>query len=239
MPTIIDMHLHTTRGASDSNLDPEVLAQEAQRRGLTAVNITEHDRLWDRHSLDAFRERHPQLFINNGMEVSTDLGHMIVVGLPAYRAGIHQARELRRALDEVGGFMAVAHPFRHFFDPVYFRRQGKEPFTMTPEEAAERMAVFKLVDGIEVLNGANTPRENLFALKVAQYLGKTMTAGSDAHSHQGIGIYALVFEKAIRSERELLEELHAGRCVPHLGLLEGRLRPFTEHSFEGVSVPNT
>lgn len=239
MPTIIDMHVHTTKGASDSNLDPETLAEEAARRGLTAVNITEHDRLWDRHSLDLYRERHPRLFFNNGMEVSTDLGHMIVVGLPEYRAGIHQARELRRVLDEVGGFMSVAHPFRHFFDPVYFRRQGKEPFTMTPEEAAERMAVFKIVDGIEVLNGANTPRENLFALKVAQHLGKTMTAGSDAHSNQGIGIYCLVFERELRTERDLLDELHAGRCVPHLGLLEGQLRPFTEESFEGVAVPNT
>lgn len=233
------MHVHTTKGATDSALDPQDLAAEAIRRGLTAVNITEHDRLWDRFSLDNYRVQHSNLFINNGMEVSTDLGHMIVVGLPEYRTGIHQAKELRRVLDEVGGFMSVAHPFRHFFDPVYFQRQGKEPFTMSPEEAAERMAVFKLVDGIEVLNGANTARENLFALKVAKHLGKTMTAGSDAHSTQGIGIYALVFEKELTSERELLEELHAGRCVPHVGLLDGDPQPFTEDSFEGVSIPNT
>ena len=56
--------------------------------------------------------------------------------------------------------MVVAHPFRHWFDPVYFRKQGKEPFTMTPEQAAERMPVFQLVHAIEALNGANTPREN-------------------------------------------------------------------------------
>jgi len=51
-------------------------------------------------------------------------------------------------LDDVGGFMTVAHPFRHFFDPIHFRRDGRPPFEMTPEEAAERMPVFKLVDEI-------------------------------------------------------------------------------------------
>ena len=110
---------------------------------------------------------------------------MIVVGLKQYVGGIRRAEELRRVLDEIGGFMAVAHPFRHWFDPVYFRKQGKEPFTMTPEQAAERMPVFQLVDAIEALNGANTPRENLFALRVAKVLGKPVTGGSDAHSTLG------------------------------------------------------
>ena len=45
MGTIIDMHIHTTRGASDSGLSPDDLASEARRRGLTGVHISEHDRL--------------------------------------------------------------------------------------------------------------------------------------------------------------------------------------------------
>ena len=101
-------------------------------------------------------------------------------------------------LDDVGGFMVVAHPFRHWFDPVYFRKQGKEPFTMTPEQAAERMPVFQLVDAIEALNGANTPRENLFALRVAKVLGKPVTGGSDAHSTSGIGFYCTVLRAGAR-----------------------------------------
>ena len=103
--------------------------------------------------------------------------------------------------------MVVAHPFRHWFDPVYFRKQGKEPFTMTPEQAAERMPVFQLVDAIEALNGANTPRENLFALRVAKVLGKPVTGGSDAHSRSGIGFYCTVLEKDVATPDELLDEL--------------------------------
>ena len=232
MPTIIDMHIHTTAGASDSGLDPEDLAEEALQRGLTAVNITEHDRLWDTYKLNDYRERHGGLFVNNGMEVSTDMGHMIVVGLKQYVPGIRRAEELRKVLDDLGGFMTVAHPFRHWFDPVYFRKQGKEPFTMTPEQAAERLPVFQLVDAIEALNGANTPRENLFALQVAKILGKRVTGGSDAHSRSGIGFYCTVLEKDVTGPEEFLTELRAGRFHAHHVLLQGKLTYFTEDSLE-------
>jgi predicted metal-dependent phosphoesterase TrpH len=233
--TILDMHLHTTAGASDSGLSPEDLAEEAGKRGLTGINITEHDRLWDTYKLNEYRERHSDLFVNNGMEVSTDLGHMIVVGLKQYVSGIRRAEELRRVLDELGGYMVVAHPFRHWFDPVYFRKQGKEPFTMTPEQAAERMPVFGLVDAIEALNGANTPRENLFALRVAKVLGKPVTGGSDAHSTSGIGFYCTVFEQELKTPDDMLRELHAARFHAHHGLLQGNLTYFTEDSLEDAA----
>ncbi len=231
--TIIDMHVHTTRGATDSALHPEELAREAQRRGLSGVNITEHDRLWDRFALDDYRSRHgDRLFIANGMEVSTDLGHILVMGLDGYVPGIRRARELRRVVREAGGYMIVAHPFRHFFERVHFLREGREPFSLSPEQAA-RLPVFQTVDAIEALNGANNARENLFALRVAMILGKPVTGGSDAHSNQGIGIYCTVFERALETQEEMLAELHAGRFHAHLGLLEGDLRPLTEESLEG------
>jgi len=233
MGTIIDMHLHTTRGASDSGLNPDDLAVEARQRGLTAIHISEHDRLWDRFLLEDFRAANSDLLVANGMEVSTDVGHILTLGLKEYVGGIRHAETLRRVADEQGAFMIVAHPFRHYFDPVYFRRQGKEPFTLTPEQAA-KLPVFQLVDAIEVLNGANTLRENLFALRVAQVLGKPGTGGSDAHSTQGIGTYCAVLERDAGSQEELLAELHAGRFYAGHGLLDGTLQRFTETSFGEV-----
>lgn len=235
--TIIDMHLHTTNGASDSALRPDDLAAEADSRGLGGVNITEHDRLWDAFTLSEYRRAHPGLFVNNGMEVSTDLGHMLVVGLPQYVAGIHRAEELRRVADQVGAFVIVAHPFRHYFDPVYFTRQGKAPFEMTAEQAA-RLPVFQLADAVEVLNGANTLRENLFALRVAAALGKPGTGGSDAHSTQGIGVYCTQFEWEVAGPQDLLAELHAGRFQAAHGLLDRRLLPFSEESLPGPASHN-
>ena len=224
--TIVDMHVHTTRGASDSNLTPEQLANEANRIGLTGVNISEHDRKWDASVLREFRAANPGLFLANGMEVSTDLGHMIVVGLDQYYAGIRSLRELRRVADEKGAYVICAHPFRYFFDPVHFRRQGKEPFSLTPEEAAEQMPVFGLVDDIEVLNGACTARENGFAYAVAQSLGRPGTGGSDAHSHNGLGIAATRFPVEVRDEEQLVSLLREGVHEPVQGLNTGEARPY-------------
>ncbi len=225
--TIVDMHVHTVRGAADSSLLPEQLVEEARRIGLTGVNISEHDRAWEPLQMEEFRKT-SGLFVSQGMEVATDMGHIIVVGLDRYVTGIRHAEELRRVLDEVGGFMAVAHPFRHFFDPVHFRRDGRPPFDMTPEEAAERMPVFKLVDEIEIANGGSTQQENQFALEVAQALGKRGTGGSDCHSTQGIGCFVTVFEEELRSQEQMLEQLQARRFYAAEGLNKGAMRPFVE-----------
>jgi sugar phosphate isomerase/epimerase len=227
--TIVDMHVHTVRGAADSSLTPDQLIEEARRIGLTGVNISEHDRVWEPHLLEEFRER-SGLFVSRGMEVSTDMGHMIVIGLDRYVPGIRRAAELRKVLDEVGGFMTVAHPFRHFFDPIHFRRDGRPPFEMTPKEAAERMPVFKLVDEIEIANGGSTPRENQFALKVAKALGKRGIGASDCHSTNGVGYFVTVFEDELRDQEHMLEQLRAGRFHAGQGLPAGELRPYLEES---------
>lgn len=224
--TIVDMHIHTTNGASDSQLRPEEMSEIAKRIGLTGVNVTEHDRVWDRYTAEAFRRDHPHLFLSPGMEVSTDMGHIVVVGLKEYVGGIRKCSELRRVVDSVGGFMVVAHPFRHFFDPVTFTRHGKQQPEMTAENLA-KMPVFELVHGIEVLNGANTMRENYMALQVATLLGKPGTGGSDAHSTSGVAYYCTVFEKQLESVEDMLVELHAARFKPGRGLPEGNLSIFT------------
>ena len=81
-----------------------------------------------------------------------------------------------------------------------------------------------------MLNGGNNAQENAFALQVAQILGKPGVGGSDAHSHQGIGIYTTVFERGLESEEDFLRELKAGRFYPANGLLQGNLQPFTLQS---------
>jgi hypothetical protein len=225
--TIIDMHLHTTKGASDSMLNPDDLITEANRVGLTGVNITEHDRMWEPWDLTPFRNKHQEVFVSNGMEVSTDMGHILAIGLRGYESGIRRLHRLREVADEQGAFLVVAHPFRHFFDPVHFKREGKEPFTLTPEQAS-RLPVFQLVHGIEVLNGCNTPRENYFALQVAKILGKPGTGGSDAHSTQGVGYFTAVFDEHLESPQHMVEQMHLSRFHPGRGLPEGRLNNYWE-----------
>lgn len=223
---IVDMHVHTVRGASDSSLTPQQLVEEARRIGLNGVNISEHDRLWDARDMERFR-RDSGLFAGRAMEVSTELGHIIVLGLERYASGIHEAANLRRAVAKAGGFMWLAHPFRHFFDPVHFLRDGRPQPNLTADEAA-RLPVFALVDDLEVANGGCTAQENAFALAVARILGKPGIGASDAHSTHGLGCFTTVFRRPPADELELIAELRAGRYYPAEGLLSGALAAFGE-----------
>lgn len=225
------MHLHTLAASSDSTLRPDDLPELARAQGLQGANISEHDKVWEPHLRTEYRERHPDFLVNFGMEVSTDLGHMIAIGLPAYVSGIRQARRLREVLDEVGGLLIVAHPFRHVFDAVTAMRKGEAPFELTPEQAAE-LPVFGLVDAIEVANACNTVRENEFAFEVAQIRGLPGTGGSDAHSDTGIGYFATGFEHMIESPEQLMEEMRAGRFEAVHRVNSGRFVRFEPGSVE-------
>ncbi len=233
--TIIDMHMHTALGAYDSGLKPELLATEAVRVGLSGVNITEHDRLWDRHTLHRYREAQAPLFVSNGVEVSTDLGHVIAVGFQEYVPGMGRLAHLRRLADAVGGFLIAAHPFRHYFEPAHFMRQGRPALALVPEQLAE-LPIFAYVDAIEALNGANTDRENVLALQVAKVLGRPVTGGSDCHSLQGIGYYCTLFEDRIETPERLLAALHAGRFQAGHGLAAGQLISFSETSLSAEAA---
>ena len=60
-------------------------------------------------------------------------------------------------------------------------------------------------------HGKLTDDENDMARKVAAKLGLPGTGGSDAHRVDEVGRWVTVFEKDIHTEKELVEELHAGR----------------------------
>jgi predicted metal-dependent phosphoesterase TrpH len=233
----MEMHVHTNPASSDSMLDPHDLVRIAQEDGLTGVNLTEHDKVLEPHHPRELQEEHEDFFVNFGMEVSTDLGHMLAIGLREYLPGIRRAEKLREELDAVGGFLIVAHPFRRLFDPVTAMRTG-ETFDLTAEQAAE-MPVFEIVHGIEILNGANTVKENEFAAEVATIRGVAGTGGSDAHSTSGVGQFTTAFERKITSPEELLEELHAGRYEAVHRLKSGRRVRFELGSLEAAESEAT
>lgn len=205
---ILDLHIHTSWHSSDSNLSPQELIHEARRLGLDGVVVTEHDRCWDRFRAREVAEEHGFLLLR-GMEVSTDLGHILVCGLDEYVSGIQRAEKLRQVVDDAGGVMIAAHPFRRAFTPDF--RHGKEPTPQSLLEAARR-PIFDLLDGVEVCNGGSIDRENKFAMQVCDHLGLAATGGSDAHSELGIGCYATQFDDPIRTEADVIAALKQKRC---------------------------
>jgi predicted metal-dependent phosphoesterase TrpH len=207
-PVILDMHVHTNVGSYDSNLSPLELIHQGKAAGLDGVVVTEHDRGWDRDLAGQLAREHDFLILC-GMEVSTDLGHILVYGLEEYVSGIIYAETLRQVADKIDAVMFAAHPYRKAFVNTHGRWDAPKP-TLTVQEAAD-LTIVQLVDGLEVYNGATGDHENTMAMAVREHTGLHGIGGSDAHSEHGLGCCATVFERPIRNERELTEELRAGR----------------------------
>ncbi len=218
---LIDLHSHTMVGGSDSSISPEDLVMEAKKQGLDGICFTEHGANWDWAKFKEFAAAQ-DIVVLHALEVDTDVGHVGSFGLHHYVSGMHKVAKLREVITEVGGFMVSMHPFRRFFDHrgSLLWPNGSKPETL--EEAAQHR-VFQYVDAIEALNGGNNDTENHTAYKVAQMLGKPCTAGSDAHSHHGVGCNVTLFERDVYTDEDLVAELRAGRFRPATGLRQGAL----------------
>ena len=229
MARLFDLHIHTTKGSSDSSLSPEDLILEAAGLGLRGLCITEHSGPWDRHEFRRFADQHSVVLIR-AAEVETDMGHMLAFGVDRYQPGFHKAEALSKAARAMGGFVVTAHPFRAVLSQSLRARallyQGEgDVIPQTPEEAVGH-PVFKLADAVEVANGGTADDENAFAMNVAGLLGMPVTGGSDAHSTHGLGKFLTEFDDEVTNETEFLKALHSKKFHPMTGLRTGNLKPY-------------
>lgn len=217
MPTILDLHVHTVAGSSDSSLKIDELVTAAGSAGLDGVCLTEHRGPWDPHDFGRLRREHEELVFVNAMEVESTSGHITVFGLDRFVGGIHDPEVLRSVADAQQAYLVLAHPFRYWLSSpasnLLYRDSPRVP--QHPRDAAEH-PIFELIDAIEVSNGGTSPAENAFALEVARYLGKPTVGGSDAHSTHGLGRSVTVFDDDITDGDGLIEALHASRF--HAGM---------------------
>jgi predicted metal-dependent phosphoesterase TrpH len=222
----IDLHLHTNRGSSDSNLSLPDLVESARAIGIGAVCITEHDNSWNLKELERLADGSGVIYLR-GMEVTTELGHIGVFGLTEYVGGIYKLRELRKVVDKLGGIMVANHPFRYKLDPRFsFMNADAEAIDMEHPERAAQLEIIQLCDAIEVLNGACSEEENLFALKVARSLGLAEVAGSDSHSANSVGCVTTLLSEPVRNERDLIELIRSGKSRAGRGLVQGTIEVF-------------
>ncbi|MCC6382553.1 MAG: PHP domain-containing protein [Dehalococcoidia bacterium] len=205
----VDLHCHTGWGSGDSHTDPNVLVAQAKAFGLDGICITEHNQLWDQRKVEQLSDKHGFLVIG-GIEVDTDVGHVLVYGLRAPRRFIRlpTIEELRRMVDEVGGAMVVAHPFRKRQKPP--TAEFCSGVGLEFVERALELPFFDLVDGVEVQNGIAGPLERAFAGVVAGERCLPTTGGSDTHRHPEVGTTFTVFPGGIRNEQDLIDALKAG-----------------------------
>ena len=199
---IIDLHTHTKPLSDDSYLEPEELIQRAKRTGLDAICLTEHDWFWNKDALAKLSQEHDFLVLP-GVEMNTEEGHMLVFGLEEYSFGMHRTIYLKQAVDEVGGVMILAHPYRRQFYQHNDINEAVEHYYQQP--------FFRLLDAIEVLNGRATERQNQFSQELCRRLDLKGIGGSDAHQLSDIPTCATYFERKISNVKELITELKAGR----------------------------
>lgn len=204
---LIDLHTHTKPESEDSNLTPDELVATAKSTGLNAICITEHDRFWSDEDIAELSKRH-DFPIFPGVEITTEQAHLLVFGLDKYIFGMHHTSFVRRLVDEAGGVIIVAHPYRRH----YLTEEGPEGERYYPAlDRACESPLFELVDAIEVLNGRGSPVENLFSQDIAKALNMPGIAASDAHDVKDIGRCATLFEREVSNLEELITELKAGR----------------------------
>ena len=174
-----DLHCHTCY-SHDSFAAVDAVLEQATRRGLTHLAITDHDEI--EGALRA-RDRNHGLAIIVGTEVSlTGAAH--IIGL--FVEHKIKSRRWQEAVDEIraqGGFVVVPHPFN-------------------PKSGVLRAGVslndelLRCVDAIEVCNGYEPPERNEAAAKLARERGLPEQAGSDAHYAVDVGRACVEFPGA-------------------------------------------
>jgi predicted metal-dependent phosphoesterase TrpH len=191
-PVLVDLHCHTQPLSACSSLAPAELARLARAAGLDAVCLTEHDRLRSADELRALSEEHGLLLLR-GMEVTTELGHVLVFGLDSVPPGQFLAATLRREVEEAGGLMLLAHPAR------------------PGQPAVDPRTLAVLFDAAEGVNGSDSPAQNAAATRLGATLALPPTGGSDCHSPREVGAAATRLVRPVTNEAELIEELRRGR----------------------------
>lgn len=192
----IDFHVHSVY--SDGVGSVRDIIKIAELRGLDGLAITDHGTLDGYFEAKSYGGR--RLIILPGYEVSTDAGHVLVVGLERLPPSIGLERlvsyeSLIEWVKSNGGLSILAHP------------------------AVGRLRLDRWVsckpDAVEVLN-ASYPFYHILVsrgLSVSSRLGVASVGGSDAHNPINVGdAYTVVEATNNPNEEGIVEAVKEGRA---------------------------
>lgn len=186
-----DLHVHTVY-SSDSLITLEELVFYAMKRGLTAVAVTDHNRV--EGALKMARET--DFLIIPGTEVNSKDGHVVALNVrEAIPKGL-SAHETVERIHAAGGLAVACHPFAFFKGSLGKHTTGK-------------------FDAVETVNASATPfsRSVRKAEEVAAHLKLPRVAGTDAHYGPAIG-YAYTLVDAQPSVDAVVNAIAKGCCKP-------------------------
>jgi hypothetical protein len=194
----IDLHCHSKYSA-DNFLEPEELIEQAIKRNLDGVCLTEHHSMIPFWPLERIRISEG-FYVFRGVEISTDHGHLLVYGLKDDSWNIWSSHTYLNAsqvienVHRLGGICVPAHPFR-----------GWDSF-------GENVLKIDGIDAIETHNGIDLENMNQKAIHVASLRNLPSIGGSDCHSKEQVGRAFTEFKNSVHTIDELIEEIKKGNC---------------------------
>mgnify|MGYP001334079496 CR=1 FL=1 len=171
-----DLHMHTNLG--DGTASPRRVLDEARRRGLRVIAVTDHDHLEGAKRVQEILDREgiTDIALIWGIEVTTRDGHLLGLFTRQRIKMLTHAEEAIEAIQAQGGLCVIPHPMGRLV-PSLSRRKIEELLTRGYP-----------IDGIELYNPspANASARAEVRRLNTQW-GFAETGGSDAHFWQHIG----------------------------------------------------
>ncbi len=187
---LIDLHCHTFPLSQCSSLKPEEFIDLARARGLDGLCLSEHDSFWSAEALATLAAR-TMFTLLSGIELSTDMGHILAFGLQSGGAGLATGAGAFAAARRDGGLLYLAHPARDGLLRVDHR-------------------TVEYFESVEAANGSDSRLQNIAAAGLAHGFRLPGIGGSDAHTAAEVGRAATRFEARITDNAELVAALRSG-----------------------------
>ncbi len=187
-----DLHIHSNY-SPDSGLNVDDILRKAVKKGLDGIAICDHDTLTGSfHARKRVIELNLPLLVLPGIEVSTNRGHLIVLGVRENIPSGLDPQVTIKIARKMGGVVIAAHPFK-------IRSIGNV-------DGLD-------VDAIETFNSRCIFGENKKARKMALELKVPQVGGSDSHMLATIGSgYTEIDTEP--DERTVLDAIRSGKTRP-------------------------
>lgn len=159
----IDLHIHS-KYSEDASGSPKEIMNLLKKKGLNGMAITDHNTI--KGSLEALKLKPKDFAIIPGLEISTNDGHILALGI---EENVDRGRSVEETIDQIldkGGIPVVPHLFRKMSG---IKREKLE-------------LIYQKIPAMEVFNGCSLPKTNIKTAKVAKEFNLGGIGGSDAHN---------------------------------------------------------